>query len=145
MSKVVHAPVRKGECYVVLMRRMKPGEHHGKWEPITTNGYVVVCHGKLEAAELTWFMGVRFFARPLVAGEDPMDDMQYLDWLWAHHLKVQRWESRGDGVTPGDAGELTYGQFIHGWHPDAADIERLVTSPSAQMTQVALHSRWRDI
>jgi hypothetical protein len=124
--------VRKANCFVVLMRNMNEGELHGHWQPISTEGFVVVCASQLEAAELTWLMGVRFFPRP----NPHMGDMRYLTWLWRHHLKLEPYQATGHG-------EVMYGLFARGWRPDAEDYADFAASPTTEMARAALRFRLR--
>lgn len=127
--------VSRKNCFIVLARQQHPGESHGKWEPISTSGFTVVCHSKYMAVELCWFVA------PKIGYSPPRADMTeeaYLDWLLdeAKVLQIVPYEARGDYDTPGTGGECPSWAFYRGWYPDAADI--LEASDTVAVAQMAL-------
>lgn len=111
--KVKPLRVRRSACFRVLMRNMRTDDRqrHGKWEPISTSGFLVVCPSKLEACELVWMVGGAHFPRPV-----EMTEEQYLDWLLHHHFVVEPY-------TAGSAPlEVMFSEFVRGWYPNAEDV-----------------------
>lgn len=129
---------RRSTCCIVLMRRITTDEQHGQWEPIATSRrhgppYTVVCASKVEACELVWFIGGRWFPRP-----DPgLTEEQYLVWLLRDHFRIQPYVPSGfddEGVSHRSR-EVLYGTFVRGWVPGE---QRWFGSPSTEMARVAL-------
>lgn len=140
-SRTAPLRVNPRDCYRILMRQQKPGPNHGRWEPVTTNGFVVVCPSKLEASECVWMIGGRYFPRPdwmlVENGED--SDFRYLAWLLRNHFRIEPYVKGSDPM------EVWFSDFIRGWYPDAADIPGVIRgSGAAPAIESALRYRWRD-
>lgn len=134
--------VKRGECRYVSMRRMTPGPEHGRWEPISTGGFKVVCPSKLEACELIFLVGGKHFPRPAsLIRNDDHDDDRYLDWLLEHYFRIEN--CRGE-VGPFDEegvchrhGQVMFWAFLRGWKPGARDY-----APGAAGSLIAPALTW---
>lgn len=116
ISKVRPLQVRKSDCYRVLTRNLRSYPAHGRWEPISTSGFMVVCPSRLEACELVYQVGQVLYPRPerLIHGDDH-DDIRYLDWLLEHFFRVEPHHAGGPL-------EVMYSEFKRGWFPNAEEI-----------------------
>lgn len=144
-SKTSPLVVQKHKCFRVLMRQQKPGPQHGRWEPISSNGFVVVAASKLEAYELVWFVGGRFFPRPdsMVVSDRPGEDadFKYLRWLMDYHFVVEPYTKGSDPM------EVWFSDFVRGWYPAAEDIPgatKGAKSEALALLEPALRSRWEN-
>jgi len=144
--RVITRPLRvsKGECRIVYMRRMSPGPNHGKWEPISTGGFSVVCPSKLEASELVFLVGGKHFPRPLeLIHDDDKDEDRYLAWLLQHHFRIEN--CRGE-VGPFDErgvchqrSQVMFWAFLRGWKPGARDY---AAGAAGELVAPALKWAW---
>lgn len=145
--KVSPLRVRRGECSQVLMRSMRGDSSHGRWEPVSRDGFVVVCPSRLEACELILLVGGRFFTQPpaLVRGDDHDDD-RFLDWLLEHHFRIDPLHEsdvgpfRGDGVSTKRA-QVMFSTFLRGWRPGSEDMQETIMSG---LIEPLVRSRWRS-
>lgn len=134
--------VRRQYCHRILMRRQTPGPNHGRWEPISSNGFMVVCASKLEAYECIWFVAPPLFPRPeslLRSGDGEDADFAYMRWLLDHHFVIE------NHVKGSDPMEMWFSDFIRGWYPDAEDVPGVTKgarSGSLEMLTAALKARW---
>jgi len=138
-SKVKPLSVKKSECFLVLMRNLTAGEQQGKWQPISTNGFRVVCPSRLEACECVWMVGGALYPRPRHLASATEDaDFAYLRWLLDHHFRIVP-------HTAGGAMEVWFSDFIRGWYPAAEDIPG-ATAPipdnARAMAEAALRFNW---
>lgn len=142
------APLKKsyGEYLRVYVQRMAPGPEQGKWQPISRDGFEVVCPSKLEASNLVFLVGGRFFPRPAeLIHDDDRDDIRYLDWLLAHWFRIEN--CRGE-VGPFDENgvchrrrQVEFWSWIRGWTAGVEDILRCNTLASETIGP-ALQWRW---
>lgn len=133
--------VRRDACWRVLMRDQRPGATHGRWQPISTNGFVVVCPSRLEACECVWIVGGRYFPRPDHLVVDGSEDAEtaYLRWLLDHHFRLEPYTKGSDPM------EVWFSDFLRGWYPSAEDIPGVgVGSRGAMLVAQSLRSRWED-
>jgi hypothetical protein len=147
--KVTPLHVKRGGCFRVLMRNLHTSNAHGRWEPISTTGFVVICPSKLEACELVLLIGGRYFGQPAdqVYGDDK-DDERYLNWLLAEHFRIDPMHESDVGPFDGEGiarkrMQVMFSTFLKGWYPSAQDLNG-GTTLAASIVEPALRARWSN-
>lgn len=138
--------VKRQNCLRVLTRNMHAGPTHGRWQVVSTSGFAVVCVSYVQATELVYFLGARSFPRPAwLASLEVGDDIPYLDWLLAHHFRID--SMTGESVGPFDEQgvcrrppQVMFSTWLRGWYPAAEDILATVAS---SIVEPALRARWQ--
>lgn len=144
--KVRPLDVGRAQMSQVVMRRAH-GADHGRWEPISRDGFVVVCAGEGEPKELIWLIGGRTFPRPeYLIHDDDRDDFRYLDWLLRNHFRIENL-SRSEVGPFDDEGvcakrmQVRFPTFLRGWYPGAEHVLE-ASSVAADIIEPALRHRW---
>lgn len=134
---------RKASCFRVLMRNMRPGPRLNHWEAISTNGFTIVCPSKVEACELVWFVGARYFPRP----DANMTDEDYLDWLLRHYFRLEPHVPTPQAFLGVDKKtmEVSFALALRGWVPSLDDIPLGPDSPGVEIVRDQLEQRWHGL
>lgn len=81
--------VSRQNCYLVLTRNCgNPavvGDRYAKWEPLSCDGWSIVCPSKKEATELMLMVGGAMYPWQ---GEAVLNDERYEAWLLDNHFRI---------------------------------------------------------
>lgn len=112
----------RGTCYRVWMRHTLTG----RWEPVSVDGFVIVCPSLLEAKNMILMLGIRYFPTTAWGLSIDTTDEQYVEWLMNHFLKLDPYVPRGkDTIIPGvdrKAKEVSFALWQRGWAPSKRDV-----------------------
>lgn len=142
--------VKRGHCYQVAMRNMRPDSNHGRWETLTTRGHTIVCTSKQDACNLVWFMGLSQIGQPpSMPGTIEVGDLRYLDWLLEHYFRIEAipdaevgaFDERG---CDSKRMQVLYSSVLKGWKPELNDVPRAGQPFAGELAQKVLRDRWRD-
>lgn len=121
--------ITKSTWYRLLVRNMRPGPNHGRWEPVTRHGFLVVACSKIEAYEVCFMLGQRYFGDP---GFDT--DEGYIEWLLRNYIKLEQWTPLESDVEEGISArkmEMSVYKFLRGWVPGTTAVNHSATTELA--------------
>ena len=112
--------VSRKNCWILVARNMRPGPDHGKWQPATVMGFVVICASKKDVMEFRLTLGGSQF--PIQAN---MTDDAYEEYL-DRFIKIQPYQATGRW-------EVWAHNAMRGWIPDTREL--LTGSSESQYDQ----------
>lgn len=139
----------RSTCFRILLKNMsRDASRFGKWEPVSRDGYTVVCPSLKEAQEMVWFLGGILFPPTANGLPADIDDEAYLQWLLKHHFVIDPHRPAPNTISDGvdrPHMEMSFAFWSRGWKPSLEDFMKPTSSGMREMMSDAFQAKYRDL
>jgi hypothetical protein len=111
----------RSTCYRLWTRHQLTSQ----WQPVSIDGYTVVCPSEKEAHDMLLRLGINLYPPRQWGLPIDISDEQYADWLQKSWIKLDPYTPKGkDTFIPGvdhKAKEISFAMWQRGWRAVSSD------------------------